>query len=1298
MALRLERAFGADRHELLELQAASDRERHRGEEAEVAVRGYVPSFLTIQAREIERWADHSEARDHLAVLLRKLVHGTARDLERVDFPGFDNSQRPGWDGWVEAGTATAWIPKGVSGWEFSAERDPGRKANADYAKRLSLPPMERGQCTFVFVTPRNWRGKDAWVKSKEAAGDGWKAVRAYDASDLEQWLEESIAAPIWLAENLPMPITGVRTLVKCWEHWAQASTPRMTERIFEPAVATAIEKFTQWLTEPPSRPFVVASDSVDETLAFLRCLFRQDGVPTAKRDLAAVFDSPETLATVASSSCPLIPIAANVPTERVLSGLTEQSHCLVVRPRSAVDVEPDISLELLGHDAFEEALREMGIDRHEAEHRARESGRSPTVLRRQLARIPALRNPPWSADASLARQLIPMTLAGAWEARRPADREVLSALADCSYEDIEQNIALLLQHDDCPVWSVGHNRGVASKLDCLFAIAPLITENHLQKFLATAEHVLSESDPALELPDDQRWAASFYNKTRDHSRTLLHGIRETLVILAIHGSSLFQARLGIDLAESISDLVGRLLTPLTPDRLASQQPDLPTYAEAAPDRFLTIIEQDLDSDEAVVLGLLRPASSFPGDCPRTGLLWALECVSWNPQWLTRACTILADLSGTAIRDNWANKPIESLRGVLRSWMPQTAAVLSERLSVLKMLTRCYPNIGWQLCVGELDALPRLATDSYRPRWRSDATGFGKQVTEAERNAFVNQCAELALSWPNHTVATLKDLLERVSAFDHGQQRRLWQTVSHWTDRETDEDLRADLRECIRRHVPMDTEPHSRNSHPELTRRVYDRLRPRDPVARHAWLFASAWIDEPQGKTSGAELDHDERIVELDKLRTEAMDEIWRLRGVTGVLSAVEGSNAEHFVGHYAAVATDAHAVIELLRAALSDRSRPESKLDAFMEGLIAYEEVNRELGLVLNVGRDVESDSAERLFRCAPFGRQTWRILDDVRPELCDGYWERVSPRGWKFTDEECSEIVDRLLDARRPQAAVEALHLIWRRVETSRLQRLLLDVASVDAEAESHLLVQPYQVSQALAELDGRPEITPSEMAQLEFAFVAALERSKHGIPNLQRLISETPSLFVQLLANCYKRRDEGRDPPEWVIDDPHARQNAAHLSFRVLDRLDRIPGTMPDGTISHQHLRQWLKETRALCAEVGRARIGDQEIGKLLSKAPPDADGAWPCEVVCSAMEAVAREHFVEGFAMGKYNQRGLVQRGEGGTQERALATKYRNLARRRIDYPVVSRALERIASSYEHDAKFWDVEETLDRRLNR
>ena len=167
MALRLEKTFGADRQDLLERQVLSDRERRTDADRAVAVTRFVPPFLMIKALQIEAWANTTQARHLLPVLLRKLIHSTGEDLVSVDFPGYDNAQRRGWDGWVEANAATPWIPQGASGWEFGVSRDALRKAEDDYANRLRIPHTERALCTFVFVTPRNWRRQDRVGEDQE---------------------------------------------------------------------------------------------------------------------------------------------------------------------------------------------------------------------------------------------------------------------------------------------------------------------------------------------------------------------------------------------------------------------------------------------------------------------------------------------------------------------------------------------------------------------------------------------------------------------------------------------------------------------------------------------------------------------------------------------------------------------------------------------------------------------------------------------------------------------------------------------------------------------------------------------------------------------------------------------------------------------------------------------------------------------------------------------------------------------------------------------------------------------------
>ena len=72
----------------------------------------------------------------------------------------------------------------------------------------------------------------------------------------------------------------------------------------------------------------------------------------------------------------------------------------------------------------------MGITGDRVDRLARESGHSPTILRRRLSEVDAIRTPVWARDAAAAKSMIPMALIGAWNAKPDgADREVLDAVA-----------------------------------------------------------------------------------------------------------------------------------------------------------------------------------------------------------------------------------------------------------------------------------------------------------------------------------------------------------------------------------------------------------------------------------------------------------------------------------------------------------------------------------------------------------------------------------------------------------------------------------------------------------------------------------------------------------------------------------------------------------------------------------------------------------------------------------------------------------------------------------------------------
>ena len=69
----------------------------------------------------------------------------------------------------------------------------------------------------------------------------------------------------------------------------------------------------------------------------------------------------------------------------------------------------------------------------------------------------------------------------------------------------------------------------------------------------------------------------------------------------------------------------------------------------------------------------------------------LELLAWKPERLVRVTSILAKLCAWKINDNWANKPMGTLKSIFRFWMPQTAASLDQRNRALETLTKKFPE-------------------------------------------------------------------------------------------------------------------------------------------------------------------------------------------------------------------------------------------------------------------------------------------------------------------------------------------------------------------------------------------------------------------------------------------------------------------------------------------------------------------------------------------------------------------------------------------------------------------------------
>jgi hypothetical protein len=1039
----------------------------------------------------------------------------------------------------------------------------------------------------------------------------------------------------------------------------------------------------------------------------LSCIFDCDDFAGASyKDRAVVFSSAQALRKLVTSPSALIPIVFSAEAEQELGGAHRKLHTIIVRPKNSVDTEPDVVLDLHNHESFRKALAAMGIDDHlRAEALARESGYSSTILRRRLSNNPAIRTPLWTQNAAAVRNLIPMMLVGAWHTQSTADCEILSLLARTKYNEIETQITELLKFDDSPIWSVGRFRGVSSKIEAFFAVQTAVTQEDLDYFLFGAEFVLSETDPALKLPADKRAFAVLYGKKREYSGALRAGICETLVLLAVHGNNLFGQRLGINIEDKISFLIRQLLTPLTPEKLLSQCDDLPLYAEAAPNEFLRIIEEDLQSPKPQVYELMKPAEDgiFGGGFPhRTGILWALETLAWKPEQLLRVSLILANLAEHKITDNWSNKPDNSLLSIFRSWMPQTAASVDQRKKALETLTKRFPRVGWQVCLPQFFSGSQTGDYSHRPRWRNDASGAGRPVTRQQAYGFARKALDLVLTWPVHDEHTLGDLIKTLQDMPQEDQNKVWNLIDDWAGKEQDESRRATLRECIRRFA-FTRRSRNRGINDVTKHRAhgaYTLLTPRDVVLRHQWLFTANWVEESADELENEEAqDFRKRDERVRALRVEALQEIWREKGFEGIKGLVATSGAAFVVGwHLADGVVEASDATQFVKQCLAvDEATVAGKIDQLVTGFLSKLDADVRVETTQTLIAVAPPSQVCRLLKCSPFESETWLLVDSQQTEIREQYWREIDPGWLRQEAPEINEVIDRLLEAKRPRAAFQSVQFGLNEVETSRLKRLLHEVGTFNSEAVGTYQLDAHHLSSALTILQGRSGVTSDEMAGLEFRFIRALEFSEHGIPNLERQLVRSPSLFMQVLALTFRRSDDGEDPPELRLDDVEHRQAVCSATYSLLNKIKRIPGTDDaDGMIKAADLKAWIVEVRSLCLEYGRLGIGDEKIGQILAAAPVGDDGVWPCEPVREILEEIGSQDIAIGMGVGVYNSRGVVL-GEGGAQERELAGKYRTWSRQlAFEYSYVSNLVEQIAIKYERQAVWEDSEVAVRRRL--
>lgn len=1249
----------------------------------------------ITAESISRWADRIEAASDLPKLVRRLLAATASSA-LIEMPGGSSTRLGGWDGVVQARDDNAFCPQGASGWELSVDQKIKSKLDKDFDKRARSPPssLDPKRMTYVAVVARKFAGKQAWLQEKRSLRK-FADVRLYDAEDLVQWLERAPAVERWFATILGFPTDQSLDAEKFLESWSRRTTPPLPWEIVLAGAERKqqAEEIERWLAAWPSKPLYVRSGTREEALLFFVASLAKSSNPDRWLSRTIIVESIEAFrrAIVTQRAEPLVVVPAFGGVDL---GEASTGNAYVVLPLDGDELprpEQALALGPQPYKDLQKVLATTSRSEEEAQRLVYDAGGQLAALQRLCGHIDL---PEW-AQGSPRAELFALLLAGAWTPNNASDQDVIRLLGGVPESALALCQALEKRGATKPIRELWTQEAWQwqSPRDAWRLLSHGLTESHLAAFRQVIFSVLGGFDPAYETPKEDRLTAAVQDRSPHHSAALREGIAISMVML-VQSSEFLEDP---SRSERRRHLVNEIVLYLLSDKRgwqswATLSALLPTMAEAAPESFMSAVEESLDRGDMGVAHLLAEEGRM-GSAPHTGLLWSLEVLGWSPNSRLRHRVALA-LARLTERDRDAhlpgkmmNRPINSLGALLSFILPQSSTTVEERVRIFNYIFDNHPEVGWQLAfrwLGEGTGMG-LRMSAYRPRhlqWPLPKEGARNSSDESSQFVAIVEIALRRIDDANRW-ATILELARRLpESFDIKILDALATAQGKISDPK--HIVWAALRERIGLEHRA-SNPRKRSI--EQLRSLYAAFAPADPIQKIRWLFSEYSPTLPDSAEGGSDFRKAES--KLQKLRQDSLLELWHQPAPWQSLAALITSL--EYPGLLGFSLGEAPFALEIERRLFEHETEPVYSpiVEGFARARFRKEGIKWAEQTIRSLTKSKRLFDAATIALAADNGKPLWDAIDAIDVEVSKLYWQRLPMLAGECTAEDTEYAIRRLIKVGREQVALNAVANsqgpISASVAIELLEKLRLRLRAIDNNNNATELaktIREYHIARVFDAIDNDPSVDTNQVIALEITFLPWLKESTRSARHLWRALGENPEWFAELIGLMYRRPDEG-PAPETITEES---RRAAEAATEFVWAWEGWPGQdLPDDE-REAVLEAWSTAVLRKTSEDGRARSGSMHVAEVLARAPNGTDGAWPCVAARKIIERGAHPNFNHQLAIAKRNLRGMTERSldEGGTQERELAAEYRALAEKLQDnFPRTAAMLDEISRHYEHEA---------------
>ena len=1087
-------------------------------------------MVSITENQLDEWVrgNARDAQGLIVELVWRLVAASCPRPKERRFPLGDSINQHGPDGLLDVGLGfDPFVPEGRSFWEIGTSVKAAEKATSDYNDLVSqVPENARVESTFVFVTPlsgrRDWEytwkddAKGKWLDKRRARRE-WRDVRVIDGTILIDWIAHFPPVGLWLARATMG--TSTQHIETTEGHWNLIRTigapPPLTPKLFLTNRDEACAKLTEVVAGTVVQLKLEThfpSHVVDFVSAYIADLDPERRVDVNGRWL--VVSNADAWNTVASLqqkltliADPALDLSGELGTKLIQRARTSGHSVIFGGPAVGIPDPASVPLRSPRSHQVREALEDAGYSRERARTLAQRSSANLGSLLRCLQNLSLM--PEW-AEGTVASDLVIAELLGSWKESSSADRLIVEGMSGNPYGEWIGRMREIMLSPATPLTQRDGNWRFAARYEAWFALGPNVFDDQLERIQSAATSVLMERDPQFELPPDERYAAAIYGKVFEHSDLLRNGLAETLALLGSHPKALTSCTLGK--AEAIAaSSVRDILADSDWERWAGLTNVLPLLAEASPEKFMEAVEESVVAEPCPFDRMLsEEGDSATGPRYMSGILWALETLAWEPDYLTRVVICLGALADRDPGGNWTNCPANSLATILLPWLPQTCASVPKRCGAVATLIAEFPDVGWNLL---LSLLPRSHSTSFgtrKPSWRDTIPhDWPNQTTHGEYWDQIERYAEMTIDAVKNDSKRLIELVDHIENLPvKAYQRVLTHLESDYvTSMQQSDRLRlwTKLVDLVTKHRKFsDAEWAMEVEQLDQIASATERLAFDEPSLRHQRLFSDSDFELYEKKGS-----YEEQRTDLEIRRQGAVSEIIENGGVQSVVDFATMVQSPWRVG----IALGYVAAMDVDKVVLPDLLDKEpQKLAQFTAGYVwgSFQSSGWAWVDEIETVRWTPKQIGQFL-AFLPFESRTWKLSRCLLGTNESPYWTEVNANPYE-ADEDLEHAVDALIKYERPSAALRCLHKMLSVNQGFNIEQAMRALLAAPRSSEGPYAIDAHQTTEIIQAVQSHPAANEEELFRVEWAYLSLLGRHDRGSPRLlERKLATDPSFFLR-------------------------------------------------------------------------------------------------------------------------------------------------------------------------------------------